>query len=150
EATFKHVGAAGEALGAGPTQAHAECRRRVGSGLKADEAFKVFQGMADLKAINPEANVQGLIGAFGKIKAKDALGLRELLEGFRNAGVDTDKMLARLADTLGVKGATVEERVATLRKQLQEGKKIDPNICIAAALQSIMDVPGKPLGGAAA
>src|SRR5690606_3079438 len=150
KAMFDNVVKAAKAVGAEPTQALAEFRQLLGSGLNADEAFKVFQGMADLKAINPEANVQGLIGAFGKIKAKDALGLRELLEGFRNAGIDTDKMLARLADTLGVKGATVEERVATLRKQLQEGAKIDPNLGIEAALQSIMDVTGKPLGGAAA
>lgn len=150
KAMFDNVVKAAKAMGAEPTQALAEFRKLLGSGLNADEAFKVFQGMADLKAINPEANVQGLIGAFGKIKASDALGLEVLLEGFRNAGVDTDKTLARLADTLGVQGATVEERVKTLRKQLQEGKKIDPNLGIAAALQSIMDVTGGPLGSAAA
>lgn len=145
-AMYKNVLDAAKVFGTKPSEALGSFQTLISKGFSADVSFKIFQGMADLSAISPDANIEALTRAMGQIKGKGKLLMEELSTQMGDAGLPLGQVLEQLANITKVGGATLAERVGNVSKMITAGQ-IDADTGVRGILATIQKMGGgKALG----
>jgi tape measure domain-containing protein len=134
--TAKTAADIGLAYGAALTSMNA----LLAQGFKADAADTLIKAMADLKSVNPTANIESIVRAIGKIKATGHLQGDELNE-LNEAGLSSKLVYEALAKQMG---KTVEEI-----QKMQKAGKLGADDVIKAILAGVGATTKMPLGEAA-
>lgn len=113
----------------------------VSKGFSANEARVLLTASADLKVMNPNANIGNIMLAIGQIKSKGVLQMEELQGQLAEAGINVGKTLEIIGKRLG-------KSTADVRKMISAGK-IDSNTGIWAIVKSIEEMGGGKLGSVA-
>lgn len=113
----------------------------VSKGFSAQDARVLLTASADLKVMNPNANIEKIMLAIGQIKSKGVLQMEELQGQLAEAGINVGK-------TLEIIGRRVGKSTADVRKMISAGK-IDSNTGIWAIVKSIEEMGGGKLGSVA-
>lgn len=113
----------------------------LAQGFSEGAATDIVKAMADLKAINPQANLEGIVRAIGQIKATGRLQGDELMQ-LTEAGLAADRVYEQLAKQLGVTKAEIVD--------LQAAGKISAEETQKAILAAVKQMTGKELGEVAA
>ena len=127
-------------LGANRRDTLTSFQQLMAKGFDLTTITNITKAMADLKAINPTANIQSLNLAIGQIKGKGRLQGEELMQ-LAEAGLSQASVMEALAEATG-------KSVGDVDKALRAGK-IDAKQGIDAILASVQKLTGKPLGEAA-
>lgn len=127
-------------LGANRRDTVTSFQQLMAKGFDLTTITNITKAMADLKAINPTANIQSLNLAIGQIKGKGRLQGEELMQ-LAEAGLSQASVMEALAEATG-------KSVGDVDKALRAGK-IDAKQGIDAILASVQKLTGKPLGEAA-
>lgn len=112
----------------------------VAAGFKLDQADVLFRQLADLKTLNPQANIDGIVRAIGQIRNIGKLQGDELNQ-LSEAGVNVDDVYSELSKRLG---KTRDEVM-----KLKEAGKIKADDAIAAIQASIAKRTGGDPGAVA-
>lgn len=112
----------------------------LAQGFRLPQAEQLVKQMADLKALNPAADLDGITRALAQIKATGKLQGDELMQ-LNNAGLSTDKVYQQLEKRLG---KTREELL-----KMQAAGKISANDAIAAVQDALSAQTGRPAGALA-
>jgi tape measure domain-containing protein len=113
----------------------------VSKGFSAKEARVLLTASADLKVMNPNANIAGIMLAIGQIRSKGVLQMEELQGQLAEAGINVGKTLELIGKKLG-------KSTTEVRKMISAGK-IDSNTGIWAIVKSIEEMGGGKLGSVA-
>lgn len=124
-----------------PRETVTQLQELVSKGFSAQDARVLLTASADLKVMNPNANIAGIMLAIGQIKSKGVLQMEELQGQLAEAGINVGKTLEILGKKLGKSSADV-------RKMISAGK-IDSNTGIWAIVKSIEEMGGGKLGSVA-
>lgn len=124
-----------------PRETVTQLQDLVSKGFSAKEARVLLTASADLKVMNPNANIAGIMLAIGQIRSKGALQMEELQGQLAEAGINIGK-------TLEIIGKKTGRTVAQVRKDISAGK-VDSNTGIWAIVKSIEDMGGGKLGSVA-
>jgi tape measure domain-containing protein len=112
----------------------------VAAGFKLPEADHLFRQLADLKTLNPQANIDGIVRAIGQIRNIGKLQGDELNQ-LSEAGVNIDDVYTELQKRLG---KTRDEVM-----KLKEAGKLQASDAIAAIQASIAKRTGPDAGAVA-
>lgn len=112
----------------------------VAQGMGIAEVEELTKRFADLKALNPAANIDGIARAMMQIKATGRLQGDELMQ-LNEAGLSSDKIYSQLEKRLGKTRAEV--------LKLQEAGKISSKDAIEAIKAALAEQTGKPAGAVA-
>lgn len=123
----------------------AESMRELMAGGFSEQQSRAFSaGILDLKAMNPNANVEDISNQLAQMKGAGKV-LMEDLKPIMRAGINDDIMWQVLREMTGAKDQ------ASLRKSMKSGKGVDSEIGIAAVLETIKRQGGnRELGAVAA
>lgn len=124
-----------------PRQMVTQLQDLVSKGFSAQEAKVLLTASADLKVMNPNANIGNIMLAIGQIRSKGVLQMEELQGQLAEAGINVGK-------TLEIIGKRVGKSAADVRKMISAGK-IDSNTGIWAIVKSIEEMGGGKLGSVA-
>lgn len=111
-------------------------------------ADQLIRAMADLKTINPAANMQGIVTAISQIKTTGKLQGDELMQ-LAEAGLNVQKVYENIGKQMKLtakNGKSVSEQV----QDLQGKGKISSDVAISAIMASIKDQTGGQDFGAVA
>lgn len=141
-AAYSKAAATSQKLGADFRESMSATQALIAQGFKADFADQIIRAMADLKAINPVANMEGIIRAISQIKTTGRLQGDELMQ-LAEAGVNVEEVYKKIAKAMNLvekkgKNGKVMEQV----RALQEAGKIDSATAIGAIMSSIKDQVG--------
>jgi tape measure domain-containing protein len=121
----------------------------VAQGFDANFADQLVRAMADLRTMNPQANMEGITRAISQIKSTGRLQGDELMQ-LAEAGLNVEKVYEQIAKQMGVvakDGKTANQIV----QDLQAAGKISSDVAIQAIMQSLKNqVGGKEFGATAA
>ena len=120
----------------------------LAQGFSVDFADEIVRAMADLKTINPAANLEGITRAISQIKTTGRLQGDELMQ-LAEAGVnvaDVYKQIAKSMKLVDKPGQTAVEQV----QKLQAAGKVSADTAVNAIMASIGQKTGKPFGEVAA
>lgn len=151
EAAYNKAVATSQRIGADLKASVSGTQALVAQGFSVDFADEIVRAMADLKALNPMANMDGIIRAVSQIKTTGRLQGDELMQ-LAEAGVNVEQVYKKIAAAMGLvekkgKKGTVMEQV----RKLQEDGKISSQTAIDAIMSSMKDmVGGKDFGSVAA
>lgn len=109
----------------------------MAQGMGIDEVTELTKRFADLRAINPAANIEGIARAMMQIKATGRLQGDELMQ-LNEAGMSADKIYGQLEKRLGKTRAEV--------LKLQEAGKISSEDAIAAIKGALAEKTGAQAG----
>lgn len=130
-----------EFLGTDLTQTVQGIQDLLVRGFSRDEAFLIFQGLADLQTISPTpVDISRIVLAIGQIRNAGRLQGDELRQ-LQESGLPLDAVREAMARRLG----TSTDRLA----ELQRAGRIDADTAIASILEGITMRTGRELGGAA-
>lgn len=117
----------------------------MAQGFGAGEARTFFQAMADMKAVNPAANIEGMTLAISQIRSAGMLRGQELNQ-LVNAGVNRGALMESIGRRLNLTGdrEDVSRRVAALMAQGQ----ISSDVTMQGILDTIQNATGREIGGA--
>lgn len=124
-----------------PREAVTQLQDLVSKGFSAQDARVLLTASADLKVMNPNANIGNIMLAIGQIKSKGVLQMEELQGQLAEAGINVGKTLEIIGKRLG-------KSTADVRKMISAGK-IDSNTGIWAIVKSIEEMGGGKLGSVA-
>lgn len=117
----------------------------VGKGLSTDMSASVLQAMADIKAMNPGADIDKLVLAIGQIKGKGKIQMEEL-QGQIAEQFPIDIVLKEYAKILKVQGKNDLDKMNKVRDMIKKGK-VDADVGIQGILQAVSaQGGGGPLG----
>jgi hypothetical protein len=117
-------------------------------GFSADFADDIIRRMADLKQINPNANIEGLIENISRIKAQGHLQGDEL-EHLSEAGLnvaDVYKEIAKSMKLTAKPGKDIDQQIM----KLQSAGKIKSDVAIGAIMTAVTHSTGDKGAGALA
>jgi tape measure domain-containing protein len=121
----------------------------VAQGFDANFADQLVRAMADLKTMNPKANMEGITRAISQIKSTGKLQGDELMQ-LAEAGLNVEKVYAQIAQQMGVVGKDGKTANQVVQ-DLQKAGKISSDVAIAAIMGSLKNqVGGKEFGTTAA
>jgi tape measure domain-containing protein len=121
----------------------------VAQGFDANFADQLVRAMADLKTMNPKANMEGITRAISQIKSTGRLQGDELMQ-LAEAGLNVEKVYAQIAQQMGVVGKDGKTANQVVQ-DLQKAGKISSDVAIAAIMGSLKNqVGGKEFGTTAA
>jgi tape measure domain-containing protein len=121
----------------------------VAQGFDVSFADQLMRAMADLRTLNPQANMEGITRAVSQIKTTGRLQGDELMQ-LAEAGLNVDAVYQEIAKSMGVVAKEGETAGQQVRK-LQEAGKISSEVAIAAIMASLKNqVGGKAFGATAA
>lgn len=110
----------------------------LAQGFSVDVADQIIRAMADIKAMDPKADVQGIADAFEKIHSQGAL-TEKTLKGIALAShLTTDQVKDALANDLGKKKAEIEQMLKSGKITADEAQK--------AIFEALQKKTGKGLG----
>lgn len=124
-----------------PRETVTQLQDLVSKGFSARDARVLLTASADLKVMNPNANIAGIMLAIGQIRSKGILQMEELQGQLAEAGINVGKVLEAIGKKTG-------RTVAQVRKDISAGK-VDSNTGIWAVVKSIEEMAGGKLGSAA-
>lgn len=124
-----------------PREAVTQLQDLVSKGFNAKEARVLLTASADLKVMNPNANIANIMLAIGQIRSKGVLQMEELQGQLAEAGINVGKTLELIGKRLG-------KSTAEVRKMITAGK-VDSNTGIWAIVKSIEEMGGGKLGSVA-
>jgi hypothetical protein len=117
-------------------------------GFKADFADELIRRLADLKQINPGANLEGLIHNIAKIKATGHLQGDELVH-LSDAGLNVADVYKQIAKAMKLTDKPGQDINAQLVK-LQAAGKIKSDVAVDAIMATLRDASGGKEAGALA
>lgn len=121
----------------------------VAQGFDVSFADQLMRAMADLRTLNPQANMEGITRAISQIKSTGRLQGDELMQ-LAEAGLNVDAVYQEIAKSMGVVAKEGETAGQQVRK-LQEAGKISSKVAIDAIMASLKNqVGGKAFGATAA
>ena len=112
----------------------------VAQGFDANFADQLVRAMADLRTMNPQANMEGITRAISQIKSTGRLQGDELMQ-LAEAGLNVEKVYEQIAKQMGVvakDGKTANQLV----QDLQAAGKISSDVAIQAIMQSLKNQVG--------
>lgn len=112
----------------------------LAQGMGIDEVTELTKRFADLRAINPAANIDGIARAMSQIKATGRLQGDELMQ-LNEAGLSSDKIYSQLEKRLG---KTREEVL-----KLQQAGEISAKDALDAIKAALAEQTGKAAGAVA-
>lgn len=124
-----------------PRETVTQLQDLISKGFSATEARVLLTASADLKVMNPNANIAGIMLAIGQIRSKGVLQMEELQGQLAEAGINVGK-------TLEIIGKKTGRTAAQVRKDISAGK-VDSNTGIWAIVKSIEEMGGGKLGSVA-
>lgn len=116
----------------------------LAQGFDVKFADQLMRAMADLRVLNPQANMSGIIRAISQIKSTGRLQGDELMQ-LAEAGLNIDKVYKQIAASMGIVDKEGESATAQVRK-LQEAGKISSDTAIKAIMDSLKAQTGKEFG----
>jgi tape measure domain-containing protein len=131
---------AAKLLGRGEREIITSYNALLAQGFDLAATEQIVKAMADLSAINPSANLEGITRAMVQIKATGYLQGDELNQ-LREAGLNTDRVYEELGKRLG---KTREEIL-----KMQEARQLGAEDVTASILASVSGQTGKELGAVA-
>ena len=140
DAAFKQTIKTADDIGMSYKDALSGVNSLLAQGFKSDAANELVKAMADLKSVNPAANISSIVNAIGKIKATGKLQGDEL-NMLNEAGLSSALVYEQLAKQLG---KTIPEI-----QKMQTAGKLSADETIKAILAGIAKTTGKPIGEAA-
>ena len=140
DAAFKATIKTADEIGIGYKEALGSVNSLLAQGFKVDQAQMLVKAMADLKSVNPAANLESIVSAIGKIKATGHLQGDEL-NMLNEAGLSASLVYQALAKQMG---KTVEEV-----QKMQKAGKLGADEVIKAILSGIQATTHLPIGEAA-
>lgn len=149
DAAYRKAAATSQKIGADFRESMSQNQSLLAQGFSVDFADEIIRAMADLKAINPVANMDGIVRAISQIKSTGRLQGDELMQ-LAEAGVNIDAVYKKIAKSLGIVDKNGKSATEQVRK-LQEAGKIKSDVAINAIMASMKDmVGGKDFGEVAA
>jgi len=124
-----------------PRETVTQLQDLVSKGFSAQDARVLLTASADLKVMNPNANIAGIMLAIGQIRSKGVLQMEELQGQLAEAGINVGKVLEIIGKKTG-------RTAAQVRKDISAGK-VDSNTGIWAIVKSIEEMGGGKLGSVA-
>ncbi|MGL4442655.1 MAG: hypothetical protein ACRCU1_03450 [Alsobacter sp.] len=127
----------------------------MAQGFDVSFADEIVRAMADLKTINPAANLEGITRAISQIKTTGRLQGDELMQ-LAEAGVNVNKVYEQIGKTMGLVEGKKNKKgqaqsIAEQVRALQEAGQITDKTAIDAIMSSIKtQVGGKEFGATAA
>ncbi len=122
----------------------------MAQGFSVNFADEMVRAMADLKTINPTANLEGITRAVSQIKTTGRLQGDELMQ-LAEAGVNVSKVYEQIAKAKGLSDKKGGKTAAQQVQDLQAAGKISSDEAIAAIMGTIKNqVGGKEFGATAA
>lgn len=109
----------------------------LAQGFKADFADQIIRAMADLKTVNPQANLEGIVRAISQIKTTGRLQGDELMQ-LAEAGVNVEAVYRKIGIAMNLKGNDIPAQV----QKLQKAGKISADVAIQGVMSSIQDQTG--------
>lgn len=140
DAAFKASIKTADDLGLGYRETLSSVNALLAQGFKVDAAQTLVKAMADLKSVNPAANIESIVNAVSKIKATGKLQGDEL-NMLNEAGLSASLVYEALAKQMG---KTVPEIQA-----MQRAGKLGADEVIKAILAGIQATTKMPIGEAA-
>ncbi|MDI1445779.1 tape measure protein [Polyangium sp. 6x1] len=128
-------------IGQGRRETLSQYVNLLGQRFSAERVDQIVRSMADLGTVNPEANVDGILRAIGKIKAQGKLQGDELMM-LAEAGLSVELVYKHLARILG---KTVDEV-----KKMQPAGKLEADPTTQAILDAVKEMSGGRAAGLAA
>lgn len=114
----------------------------ISNGFSVDMADQVIRGMADIKAMDPKADVEKISAALEQVHAKGGLAEKTLKSVALASHTTVQDITAALMTDLGKTKVQVEDMLKKGTITADQGTR--------AVLEAISKKTGKPLGGAAA
>lgn len=116
----------------------AQMNTLLSQGFSTDVADQIVRAMADVKAMDPKADVEGIADAFAKIQSQGQLTEKTLKSVALATHVTTDSIAEALAQDLGKKKAEIELMLKKGQITAAQGEK--------AILEALQKKTGKGLG----
>lgn len=113
----------------------------IGKGFSASFSDELMRAMADMKAIDPQVNPDGIIRAIAQIKGAGRLQGDELNQITEAGGGNLEMIYAQIAKKLKIVEKNGESAAAQVRK-LQEAGKIDSTTAIDAIMGAMRERVG--------
>ncbi len=144
ERVFALVGKTSFKTGSDLKESLAAMNTLLAQGFKADFADELMRAMADLRTLNPQTDMAGIIRAVAQIKNTGRLQGDELNQ-LANAGVSVEGVYRQIAKAMKLTDKPGQEAWQQVRK-LQEAGKVDANTAIGAIMASIKETTGGEFG----
>lgn len=109
----------------------------LAQGFKADFADQIIRAMSDLKTVNPQANLEGIVRAISQIKTTGRLQGDELMQ-LAEAGVNVEAVYRKIGAAMNLKGNDIPAQV----QRLQKAGRISADVAIQGVMSSIKDQTG--------
>lgn len=141
QAAWAQVASTSKLIGKDQLTIGTQFQTLMAQGFDLSATDKLVKQMADLAAINPTANLEGIVRAIGQIKATGRLQGDELMQ-LNEAGLSAEKVYERIAKKVGVATSEVTN--------LQAAGKISAKVAIESIQEAITEMTGGAEAGSIA